>query len=96
MSPPPSPTPEQWAKLDDYTRLVFLQQRDTDPGRRQVTASHLAIIGPYAGAGADGPAAALIAQHYQAEAAQLAGEPVTAAQSGDSSFPAREGGEPWR
>jgi hypothetical protein len=73
-SPPPSPTPEAWAQTGGYGRLVILQPRDTDPARRQVAASHLAVLGPYASA-ADGPAGQVIAQLYAAEAAELAGRP---------------------
>lgn len=86
MTAPPSPTPEAWAQLDDYTRLVILHQRDTDTARKQAIATHLANIAPYAGAGADGPAAALITQHYAAEAEQLAGTPQPAPAS-DATLP---------
>lgn len=60
--------------MGDYTRLVILSQRDRDEERRQVAARHIANLAPYAHAGADAAAGAIIAQHYQAEAARLAGD----------------------
>lgn len=60
--------------MGDYTRLVILSQRDQDEQRRQVAARHIANLAPYAHAGADAAAGSVIAQHYQAEAAQLAGD----------------------
>lgn len=79
--PPPSPDPGAWAAMGGYARLGVLQQRDTDPVRRQVAASHLSALGPYAEA-ADEPAGQVIAQHYAAEAAQLAGSPPPPAREG--------------
>lgn len=73
--------------MGDYTRLVILHQRDHDPGRKQAIGVHLASLAPYA-ATADGTAAALIAQHYQAESDRLAGitpappEPLPSADGG--------------
>jgi len=87
MAAAPTPTPEAWAALPGYTRLVILHQRDTDRARKQVIAAHLANLAPYAAAGGDAAAAALIAQHYPVEAERLAGTPQPAPAEGAAAAP---------
>lgn len=70
----PSFTPQAWQQLGGYTRLIVLHQADHDTARRQVIATHLATIAPYASGGrADSIAEPLVAQHYADEDARRAG-----------------------
>jgi len=76
MVAPPTYDPGAWAELAAYTRLTVLQQHDHDPSRKQVIATHLANLAPYAHTGGDAAAASIIAQHYQDEDNRLAGRPA--------------------